>query len=81
MAVEKRPLSNHSAEAQPRQPIKPRLLNISEASTYLGRSSGALRMMIHRGQVPVVRLSGRVQLDIEDLDRLISANKVRETVF
>lgn len=59
-----------------------RLLNVEEAAIYLGRSTGALRMLIHRGQVPVVRLGDRrVQLDREDLDRLIEGNKIRETVF
>ena len=59
-----------------------RLLNVEEAAVYLGRSPGALRMLIHRGQVPVVRIGDRrVQLDREDLDRLIEGNKIRETVF
>lgn len=59
-----------------------RLLNIDEAASYLGRTPGALRMMIHRGSLPVVRLGGRrVQLDREDLDRLIEVNKTRETIF
>lgn len=58
-----------------------RLLNIEEAAVYLGRTPSGLRIMTHRGHIPVVRLDGRVQLDREDLDKLINSSKTRETVF
>jgi len=62
-------------------PIPPRLLSVPQAAQFLGRSPGALRMMIHRGQVPVVRLAGqrRVQIDVADLNQLIAAAKSTET--
>lgn len=59
-----------------------RLLNIDEAASYLGRTPGALRMLIFRGAIPIVRLGDRrVQLDRVDLDRLIDSSKTRETIF
>lgn len=58
-----------------------RLLNIDEAAAYIGRTPGALRQLIYRGGLPVVKLDRRVQIDREDLDKLIDGSKVRETVF
>lgn len=58
-----------------------RLLNVNEAAVYLGRTPGALRQLIYRGGLPVVKLDRRVQLDIADLDKLIDSNKIRETIF
>jgi excisionase family DNA binding protein len=73
--------ANRSSTQQNKHTIKPRLLNIDEAASYLGRTPGALRMLIHRGTIAVVRIGGRVQLDREDLDRLIEVNKTRETII
>jgi excisionase family DNA binding protein len=55
----------------------PRLLNVDEAATYLGRTPRALRHMIAGGQVPAVREGSRVHLDRADLDRWIEMRKAR----
>jgi excisionase family DNA binding protein len=52
-----------------------RLLSVEEAAGYLGRSPAAIRHMIESGKLPAVRIDGRVQLDIRDLDRLVEASK------
>jgi hypothetical protein len=60
-------------------PVPRRLLNLKDAAEYLGRSEWALRELIWKGRIPVVRIDRRIQLDLKDLDALIDASKVRET--
>jgi excisionase family DNA binding protein len=60
-----------------RESIKPRLLTIKEAATYLGRSVPAIRELIWKGDLPVVRPDRRIHLDILDLDKWIEKNKTR----
>jgi hypothetical protein len=55
--------------------IKPRLLTVEQASTYLGRTEEALQHMIAGGKVPTVRLDRRVFIDVRDLERLIDRSK------
>ncbi len=58
--------------------IRPRLLSIGDAATYLGRSDGAVRELIFRGRLPAVKIDRRVQVDIRDLEMLIEKSKVVE---
>ena len=62
------------AEPVTRNP-EPRLLDVTAAALYLGRSEKAVRGMVAGGAVPVVRLDGRVQFDIRDLDVFIENSK------
>lgn len=55
-----------------------RLLSIDEAAIYLGRTSGAIRELVFKGKVPAVKIDRRVQIDRQDLDRLIEKSKVTE---
>ena len=55
--------------------VRPRLLNVEQAATYLGRSSKAVRHLIASHTLPVVKTDGRVLLDIQDLDTWIAQNK------
>jgi len=59
---------------QSRESIK-RLLTIKEASVYLGRSVPAIRELIWRGELPIVRPDRRIHLDLFDLDKWIEKNK------
>lgn len=59
-------------------PIIPRLLSVAQAAEYLGRTPEALRQLIHRGRLPVVKLDRRVQVDRLDLDEIISKSKQQE---
>jgi len=58
------------------QAIMPRLLNIKEASKYLGCSLWQLRQLEWAGELPSVRNMGRRLLfDIHDLDHLVEKKK------
>jgi hypothetical protein len=62
----------------PRSGVGRRLLCVKDAAIYLGRTEWALRELIWKGRVPVVRIDRRIQLDVKDLDALIESSKVRE---
>jgi len=62
-----------------RESIRPRLLTISEAAVYLGRSVPAIRELIWRGELPIIRPDRRIHLDLFDLDKWIEKNKTRYT--
>jgi excisionase family DNA binding protein len=55
--------------------VRPRLLNVTDAARYLGRTGATLRQLIRKGKLPTVSLDGRVFLDIQDLDRAIDEAK------
>lgn len=57
------------------QGVRPRLLTVQQAALYLGRSDKAVRFLAAQGAFPSVRGDGRVQFDIQDLDRWIEQNK------
>jgi excisionase family DNA binding protein len=48
-----------------------RLLNVKQAAEYLGRTESAVRQMIHKRLLPVIRFDRAVRIDVRDLDRLI----------
>ena len=60
--------------------ITPRLLSVEQAGQYLGRTPGAIRQLIYRGYFPAVKAGRRVQIDRYDLDKFITAYKVKEDV-
>jgi excisionase family DNA binding protein len=49
----------------------PKLLNVTEASTYIGVSQRTLRSWISGREIKVARLGGRVVLRLVDVDRFI----------
>lgn len=49
----------------------PKLLNVTEASTYIGVSQRTLRSWISERKIRVCRLGGRVVLRLVDVDRFI----------
>jgi excisionase family DNA binding protein len=57
--------------------IRPRLLTVEEAATYLGRSKEAVQHMIACGKLPTVRSDRRVFLDRNDLDQWIEQSKIQ----
>ncbi len=59
--------------------VRPRLLTVEQAATYVGRSEDAVRHMIHAGKIPMVRADRRFYLDVEDLNRWIESNKEHTT--
>lgn len=52
-----------------------RLLSVEDAARYLNRTANAVRCMEKSGKLPVVRVDGRVQFDVQDLCKLIDQNK------
>jgi len=54
-----------------------RLMGIDSAAEYLGRTPKAVRKLIEDGKIPVVRFDARVQIDRQDLDRVIEQAKDR----
>jgi excisionase family DNA binding protein len=59
------------------QTEQPRLLSVSEAAIYLGRTQKALRHMVANGAIPAVREGSRVHLDRADLDRWVEFRKTQ----
>ena len=57
-------------------PIRPRLLTVEQAATYLGRSKASVQHLISDGAIPVVRHNRRVFLDVRDLDVWIDSAKM-----
>lgn len=52
-----------------------RLLSLKDAAELLGRTPGAVRELVYRGKLPVVRLDRRLQFDVLDLERVIQERK------
>jgi hypothetical protein len=52
-----------------------RLLNITEASSYLDRTKQALYRLNCEGSIPSVRTDHRMFFDVRDLDAWIELNK------
>ena len=61
---------------QPKAAPQRRLLTAKEAGVYLGRSEAAVRQMIFKKQIPVVRDGRNVRIDIRDLDDRIDDLKM-----
>ena len=55
--------------------VKPRLLTIEQAATYLGRSKEAVHHLVTSGTLPKVQADRRVFLDVHDLDAWITEHK------
>ena len=48
-----------------------RLLDVDQASLYLGMTPGALRHKTACGEIPVVKIDAKLRFDRRDLDRYI----------
>jgi excisionase family DNA binding protein len=56
---------------KPLQSPAKRLFTVPEAAEYLGRSENAVKILIHRGKLPVTRIDSKSQVDRKALDKLI----------
>ncbi len=56
-------------------PVRPRLLTVDQAATFLGRTKDAIQHMVSAGKIAVVKSDRRVFLDVRDLEAWIEANK------
>jgi hypothetical protein len=48
-----------------------RLLDTTAAAKYVGRSENAVKILVHRGKLPVTKIDNKVQFDRRALDKLI----------
>jgi excisionase family DNA binding protein len=51
-------------------------LTVPQAAEYLGRTDSAIRQLIFKKVLPVVRFDRAVRIDIRDLDKLIEDARV-----
>jgi excisionase family DNA binding protein len=56
--------------------IAPRMMTVKQTAEYTGRTVSSINHLVHRRQIPVVRIGRRVHIDRNDLDRWIESNKV-----
>lgn len=94
MIMETAALNSVVADAQPRERVKPRLLNMRQAAEYLGCSFWTARDYILQGLIPVVDMPPlraregdrqrkalrRVLVDRADLDAFIESRKKQSTM-
>jgi hypothetical protein len=52
-----------------------RLLSVNATGAYLGRTPWSIRALVTAGTLRAVRIDGRVMLDIQDLEALITSAK------
>jgi excisionase family DNA binding protein len=67
------------AEVQQKTPkaaTMKRLLTPKEAGQYLGRSEGAVRQLIHKRKLPVVKFGRNIRIDIRDLEKIVDEYRV-----
>jgi excisionase family DNA binding protein len=46
-------------------------LNVEQAAAYLGRTPKAIRMLVYRAEIPVIKIGRRILFDRERLDRWV----------
>ena len=56
--------------------VRRRLLNVSQAAQYLGRTPKSIRHLVQRRRLQCIRADGRVMFDVSDLDAWIDMNRV-----
>lgn len=54
----------------------PRLLGVTDAATYLGATTWAIRKLQWERAIPSIRIGQRVLFDINDLNAFIERQKV-----
>ena len=54
-----------------------RLLPVGDAADYLGVSRATVERLVHRGDLPIVKVGGSTRYDMDDLERYIDSNRCR----
>ena len=54
-----------------------RLLPVADAADYLGVSRATVERLVHRGELPIVKIGGSTRYDVDDLDSYIAVNRCR----
>jgi hypothetical protein len=68
-------MSSSGAPQRSSLEISRRLLSLKEAAQTLGMSVASTRRLIWAGQLSVIRLTRRIQVDVRDLDKLIDRRR------
>ena len=76
IAVIRQQVLDEARRQSPAASVATRLLTAAEAAAYLGRSERAVRQLIFKRQIPVVKIGRNVRIDRRDLDTLIMENRV-----
>jgi excisionase family DNA binding protein len=61
--------------------MEKRLLNINEASVYMGLSKNTLYSWVCQRRIPFVKCGRLTKFDIRDIDQWIETNKVKVNDF
>ena len=54
-----------------------RLVPVDTAAKYLGVSRATVERLVHRGELPIVKIGGSTRYDVGDLDDYIAHNRRR----
>jgi len=54
-----------------------RLLPVGDAADYLGVSRATVERLVHRGELPIVKIGASTRYDVDDLDGYIAINRCR----
>ncbi|MDQ2726808.1 MAG: helix-turn-helix domain-containing protein [Actinomycetota bacterium] len=54
-----------------------RLVPVETAAAYLGVSRATIERLVHRGELPFVKVGGSTRYDVDDLDGYIDTNRRR----
>jgi len=67
------------AEMQGREQSKPatqnRLLTVHQAAEFLGRTDKAVRQLVYKRTIPVIRYDRAIRIDRRDLEALVEQNR------
>ena len=66
-----------NAETRVDQSPSRRLVSLAEAAELLGLSVASIRRLVRAGTLPAVRLTRRIQIDLQDVNRLVEQAKDR----
>jgi excisionase family DNA binding protein len=56
--------------------LAPHLLEVFEVAHYLRLCDEAVRRLIRRGQLPAIRVAGRLRVDPRDVDAFVAAGRL-----
>jgi len=75
--VRRQVLSEIQEQEEQSKPVSSkRLLTVAEAAEYMGRTENAMRQLIHKKLIPVVRFGRNIRIDIRDLEAIIAEYRV-----